>query len=244
MEKFIIAHMYPDLMNLYGDRGNLLCLQKRMEWYGLNCEIKNISLHEDLEFSQFDMIFMGGGSDREQNLVCGHLLKRTDQLMKLIESGLPALFICGAYQMLGSYYKAQDGNVIDGLGIFPFHTECRQGRLIGNILIETEINGRKTSVVGFENHGGRTYFTDPIIKSLGKVIKGYGNNGEDKTEGLIYKNLIGTYLHGPLLPKNPVLADFFIHNMTDRKGIKLNRVLDDTIEKIAHEQVKNKILAE
>jgi hypothetical protein len=243
MEKFIIAHMYPALMNLYGDRGNLVCLKKRIEWYGLNCEIKSIHLDEKVDFSQIDMIFMGGGSDREQGLVYHDLIKKTDQLIAEIESGLPALCICGAFQLLGSYYKSYDGTVIEGLGFFPLYTEGSEGRLIGNILIESEFNGQKVSVVGFENHGGRTYFSDPKLQSLGTVIKGYGNNGEDKTEGMRYKNLIGSYLHGPLLPKNPGIADFFIRAMTDRKGLKIEKVLDDSIEILAQEQVKKIIIS-
>jgi len=241
--KFIIAHLYPDLMNLYGDRGNLLCLKKRMEWYGLECDIKSINLHDKLDFSQIDMIFMGGGSDREQGLVYHDLLNKADQLMDEINRGLPTLCICGAYQLLGSYYKSHDGKIMDGLGFFKFYTVGKKGRLIGNILIETEIQGHVSTVVGFENHGGRTYFDDINLQGLGTVIKGYGNNGEDKTEGIRFNNLIGTYLHGPLLPKNPVLADFFIQAMTDRKGIKLGKVLDDSIENTAHEQVKKKIIS-
>jgi len=243
VKKYTIAHMYPDLMNLYGDRGNLICLQKRMEWYGLNCEIKSIHLQDRLDFSQIDMLFMGGGSDREQGLVYHDLLQKSDQLLEQINMGLPMLCICGAYQLLGNYYKLQDGLTLDGLGFFPFYTVSKPGRLIGNILLECEIHGQKTTVVGFENHGGRTYFDDNNLQGLGKVIKGQGNNGEDKIEGMQYNNLIGTYLHGPLLPKNPVLADFFIHAMTDRRGDKLTRRLDDTIEHIAHEQVKKKIMA-
>lgn len=243
MKKYTIAHMYPDLMNLYGDRGNLICLQKRMEWYGLDCEIKSIHLHDKLDFNQIDMLFMGGGSDREQGLVYHDLIQKSDQLMEQINQGLPMLCICGAYQLLGAYYKSHEGETMDGLGFFPFYTVGKPGRLIGNILIESEINGQKTTVVGFENHGGRTYFDDTSLQGLGKVIKGYGNNGEDKNEGMQFKNLLGTYLHGPLLPKNPVLADFFIKAMTDRRGEKVTGTLDDTIEKIAHEQVKQKIIA-
>lgn len=242
MNKFTIAHMYPDLMNLYGDRGNLICLQKRMEWYGLNCELKSIHLQDKLDFNQIDMLFMGGGSDREQGLVYHDLIRKSDQLMAQINQGLPVLCICGAYQLLGTYYKSNDGQIMDGLGFFRFYTVGKKGRLIGNILLENEINGRKNTVVGFENHGGRTYFDDKNLSSLGTVIKGYGNNGEDKSEGIRFKNLIGTYLHGPLLPKNPALADFFINAMADRRGVQADRVLDDTIENIAHEQVKQQIM--
>jgi CobQ-like glutamine amidotransferase family enzyme len=235
--------MYPDLMNLYGDRGNLICLKKRMEWYGLDCDIKNINLEDRLDFGQIDMIFMGGGSDREQGLVYHDLLRKSDQLMAEIESGLPMLCVCGAYQLLGLYYKSTDGTVLDGLGFFPFYTLGKKGRLIGNILIEAEINGEIQTVVGFENHGGRTYFEGKDLQGLGRVIKGQGNNGEDKIEGLKFNNLIGTYLHGPLLPKNPAIADFYIQAMVERRGIILSEKLDDSIENIAHEQVKRKIMS-
>ncbi|MEA4926836.1 MAG: glutamine amidotransferase [Syntrophomonadaceae bacterium] len=242
MKKYTIAHMYPDLMNLYGDRGNLICLQQRMHWYGLEGEIKSIHLQDKLDFNEIDMLFMGGGSDREQGLVYHDLIQKSDQLLEQINHGLPVLCICGAYQLLGAYYKSHEGKTMDGLGFFPFYTVGRPGRLIGNILIESEINGQRTTIVGFENHGGRTYFNDEKLQSLGKVVKGYGNNGEDRMEGMLYQNLIGTYLHGPLLPKNPELADFFIRAMTFRRGEQLTRRLDDTIEQIAHAQVIKKIM--
>lgn len=235
--------MYPDLMNLYGDRGNLICLQKRLDWYGHQGEIVPINLKDQLDFKQLDMLFMGGGSDREQGLVYNDLLVKADKLMQEIENGLPVLCICGAYQLLGKYYKSYDGTIMDGLGFFDLHTEGKKARLIGNILLASEINGENTTVVGFENHGGRTYLNDNKLQSFGTVIKGHGNNGEDGGEGLKYKNLIGTYLHGPLLPKNPSIADFFIRAMAQRKGIDLLHSLDDSIENFAHEQVQKKILA-
>jgi CobQ-like glutamine amidotransferase family enzyme len=188
------------------------------------------------------MIFMGGGSDREQGLVYHDLLHKAETLRQEIDNGLPALCICGAYQLLGRYYQAPDGTMLQGLGFFDLYTEGRAPRLIGNILLESAVAGEKISVVGFENHGGRTYLHDPDLKPFGTVIKGHGNNGEDGGEGLWYKNLIGTYLHGPLLPKNPAIADYFIQTMAARRGLTLTGTLDDTIEHFAHQQVKNKIL--
>lgn len=243
MAKFVIAHMYPDLMNLYGDRGNLICLQKRLGWYGHQSVIAPINLHDQLDFKKIDMLFMGGGSDREQGLVYNDLLVKADKLMQEIENGLPVLCICGAYQLLGKYYKSHDGTVMDGLGFFDLHTDGKKERLIGNILLAADISGQKTTVVGFENHGGRTYLNDSKLQPFGKVVKGYGNNGEDGGEGLMFNNLIGTYLHGPLLPKNPIIADFFIRAMAQRQGIDRLHPLDDSIEICAHEQVKKKILA-
>lgn len=241
--KFSIAHMYPDLMNLYGDRGNLICLQKRLEWYGHSCEIRPVFLEEPLDFGQIDMLFMGGGSDREQSLVYADLVQKADLLFAQLEAGLPALCICGAYQLLGAYYQSYEGQVMQGLGFFPFYTAGQRDRLIGNILLEAEIDGAASTLVGFENHGGRTWFQDSGLQPLGRVVAGHGNNGQDQTEGMRYRNLVGTYLHGPLLPKNPVLADFFIRNMAARKGIQIDLRLDDSIEHIAHEQVRNKILS-
>ena len=241
-EKFIIAHMYPDLMNLYGDRGNLLCLQQRIRGYGYDCEIRQLSLNDLIDFPNIDMIFMGGGSDREQGLVYNDLLTKAENLLQEIENGLPALCICGAYQLLGQYYKAMDGTMMKGLGFFDLYTEGRPDRLIGNILIESELDGQKISVVGFENHGGRTYLHDKNLRPFGTVVRGFGNNGQDYGEGLWYKNLIGTYLHGPLLPKNPLIADFFIKAMAGRRNLPITRILDDTIENFAHQQVKSKIL--
>lgn len=242
MADFNIAHLYPDLMNLYGDRGNLLCLQRRLEWYGHNCAIQNISLGDILDFQRIDMIFMGGGSDREQMLVYADLIAKADQLMAQFEAGLPALCICGAYQLLGKYYRAHDGQTMQGLSFFDFFTQGKPPRLIGNILLNSELNGQITSVVGFENHGGRTYIEDKRLKPFGSVVRGFGNNGEDQGEGMIFNHLIGTYLHGPLLPKNPAVADFFIKAMSTRKGVMINRQINNDIENFAHEQVKQKIL--
>lgn len=243
MEVIKIAHMYPDLLNLYGDRGNLIVLSRRIEWYGFSCQIIPVELGDDIDFSALDMVFMGGGSDREQNLVYRDLFKKADALWAEIEDGMPLLAICGAYQLLGKYYESADGKIMHGLNFFDFYTEGEEKRLIGNILIRTDITGKETTVVGFENHGGRTYFNDPELKPFGKVLKGYGNNGKDRNEGISYKNLIGTYLHGPLLPKNPAVADFFIEAILKRKGLKINHKLDDKIENFAHEQVKRMILS-
>jgi CobQ-like glutamine amidotransferase family enzyme len=239
---FNIVHLYPDLMNLYGDRGNLICIKRRIEWLGHDCTIKTVRLHEEVDFGNTDMLFMGGGSDREQVLVYRDLLTRADRIRELIEDGLPVLCICGAYQLLGKSYRAIDGTELDGLGFFNFHTTGEQTRLIGNILIECRLENTLVEVVGFENHGGRTFLDDSSVEPLGRVIKGSGNNGIDGTEGIKYKNLIGTYLHGPLLPKNPTLTDWFIKNMADRRNTMLTKQLDNKIENFAHEQVKNRLL--
>ncbi len=242
MAEFKILHMYPELMNLYGDRGNLLCLQKRIEWYWHQCSIIKQGLEDRTDYAGADMVFMGGGSDREQGLVYRDLLDKAANLFDHIENGLPVLCICGAYQLLGKSYIDFEGRSMSGLAFFPFHTRAGSKRLIGNVIISSQINGVSETVVGFENHGGRTYFEDPFLKPFGQVIKGFGNNAEDGSEGLAYKNLIGTYLHGPLLPKNPHVTDFFIRAMFERQGLSLHKTLDDSMENIAHQQVRDKIL--
>lgn len=241
MKPFRIAHMYPDLMNLYGDRGNLICLQKRLEWHGFPCEILPIRLESPFSFEDVDMVFMGGGSDREQGLVYQDFLQYSEKFCQAIDEGLPVLFICGAYQLLGKEYQSADGTVMQGLGLFDFYTTAGSDRLIGNVLIESKINGKDQTVVGFENHAGRTYLGEGL-SPLGKVLKGHGNNSQDGTEGMAYKNLSGTYLHGPLLPKNPHMAESFVKLMLERRGMESSIVLDDRIEWMAHEQIKTKVL--
>jgi len=242
MAEFIIAHLYPELMNLYGDRGNIICLQKRLEWYGHNCYVEAISPGGQIKLNQYDLVFMGGGSDREQKLVVNELVHNYNELKLEIEVGLPVLFVGGAYQLLGKYYESSDGVQVPGLNLFNFYTEREKNRLIGNIVLAASLHGRPFTVAGFENHSGRTYFEDEDLKALGKVISGFGNNGQDGQEGLWYKNLLATYLHGPLLPKNPILADFLIETMMNRKGIVFKGGLDNCIENYAHEQTKKKIL--
>lgn len=236
MEPLIIAHLYPDLMNLYGDGGNLTCLKKRINDYGWDCEILPVLMNHQIDFTRVDMIFMGGGTDRGQLLVYNNLIEFAGQLMQEIDKGLPALFICGAYQILGKYSRPFGGQPIKGLGLFDFHTECERNRLIGNILLESQVGGGKQTVIGFENHAGRLSFKDRGLKAFGAVIKGYGNNGRDGSEGLWYKNLIGTFLHGPLLPKNPHIADYLIKAALDRKGIEKKNNLDDHLERYAHQE--------
>jgi len=237
MAEFKIAHMYPDLMNLYGDRGNLLCLKKRLQWYGQQPYIYKVSFGSKLDYHNIDMIYMGGGSDREVKLIYPDLISRGAGLKDAMENGLPMLFIDSAYQLLGRSYMDADEKIIDGLSFFKFSTRKAKDRLTGNLILTSSVTGKECTVVGFENHYGCTYFEDKNLQPFGRVIEGYGNNGEDGTEGFIYKNLIGTCLHGPLLPKNPEIADFFIKAMVTRRGVALESELDDSIENFAYEQV-------
>ena len=239
-----IGWLYPELMNTYGDRGNIIVLQKRCEWRGVEIKIERISVETDSSMlSKCDLLFMGGAQDTQQEVVSRDLLeKKGSVLKKKIEEGVPGLFICGAYQFLGKYYKTADGKILPGLEIFPCFTENpgeHHARLIGNIVIKKN----NTQIVGFENHGGRTYLDDKSM-AFAKVIKGFGNNGEDKTEGIMYKNSIGTYLHGPILPKNPEIADWLIEKALDVKLTKKTELksLDDTLEHKAKETIVNRIL--
>lgn len=203
--KIVLLQLYPSEMNVYGDFGNTLCLKKRLEWRGYEVELRehhpNKKLPEDV-----DIIIGGGGQDSGQLKVKDDLLKIGPTLQKMADDGVPMLMICGLYQLFGRFFKTKEGVVIPGIGVFKAETHGGDKRLIGNIVTKSEQFGE---IIGYENHSGLTYL-DEDQPSLGKVIKGYGNNTKDGNEGAIYKNVIGTYLHGSLLPKNPKIADFLI----------------------------------
>jgi hypothetical protein len=237
-----IAWLYPDLMNTYGDRGNIICLKKRCEWRDIECEINELEVgFSEKELEKADFIFMGGAQDQQQQIVAKDLFKKSKTLKNVIENGVPGLYICGAYQFLGKYYKEANGATIKGLGLLDLYTEnpgLKTKRLIGNIAVES----KNIILIGFENHGGRTYLGNSV-GPLGKVISGSGNNGEDKTEGAIYKNSFGSYLHGPILPKNPSFADFLIKIALEKKykeEIKLKE-LNDNIENLARNTIAERL---
>lgn len=221
-----ICWLYPDLMSTYGDRGNIICLQKRCQWRGIETVVQN-------EIEGADLIVGGGAQDRQQEIVIGDLKSKRNLLKKMFDEGVPGLFVCGSPQLLGHYYVLADGRKVEGLGIFDMVTKSgfNKSRLIGNLVFETQFG----IVVGFENHSGRTYLNK--IKPLGKVISGFGNNGEDKTEGAIYKNCLATYSHGPFLPKNPHVADWLVKTALEvkyKKEVELEQ-LDDRLENKAHD---------
>ncbi|PLR95041.1 type 1 glutamine amidotransferase [Bacillus sp. T33-2] len=231
-----LYHFFPDKLNLYGDRGNITSLAKRCEWRGIHLDIQEIRTTESLTLEGMDLFFIGGGSDREQSMATGELLKIKSQLKDKIDSGVPGLTICGGYQFLGNRYIDSNGKQLHCLGILDFYTVAKQPRLTGNVLIRSELFGE---IVGFENHAGRTYHSYP---TLGKVQKGNGNNDDSGQEGLLYKNLIGTYLHGPILPKNPAIADYLIIKaIENRYGTETASSwmtqLDDYLEDLARKQV-------
>lgn len=235
--ELIVGYLYPDLMNIYGDTGNITALKKRAEWRGIEVEVKNISVGDKLDTfhvsSKPDIYFFGGGQDQQQELVAKDLeiSDKGKVIRKGVERGVPVLAICGGYQLLGEYYKPHKGPKLKGVGLFPAYTVASNQRMIGNIVVECPIS----NLVGFENHSGKTYLHDGA-QPLGKVISGFGNNGEDQTEGCIYKNAIGCYMHGSLLPKNPELADWLLQKALEAKygkEIKLE-TLDDSLESQAH----------
>jgi len=241
-----IGWLYPDLMSIYGDRGNIISLTRRAEWRGIGITIKTIGLDSALsELRASDLLFMGGAQDRQQTIVAKDLEKKKKVLSEMIEDDIPGLYICGGFQFLGKYYKEADGTIINQLGVLDVWTENPGGeRLIGNIAVKTDtlLFADSPTLVGFENHGGRTRL-GPKVKALGKVLKGFGSNAEDGTEGAVYKNSLGTYLHGPILPKNPFLTDFLLQKALDKKyheKIPLSP-LEDSLAITAHNAILQKM---
>ncbi|MEK7611458.1 MAG: hypothetical protein AAB486_03765 [Patescibacteria group bacterium] len=242
-----IGYFYPELLNLYGDRGNIQVLTRRCYWRGINARVQEYSpaaaLPQESGSKYPDIIFMGGGPDSSQSVVAKDLQQRAGWLKEYGRAGGVGLYICGAYQLMGHYYQDSNGLRLPGVGLFDLYTRHfgqDKPRCIGNIRLESNLEyipSTTTKVlVGFENHGGRTYL-GPSAQPLGKVSSGFGNNGEDKTEGVIFLNSFGTYLHGPLLPKNPHFADLLIWRALKRKypgEYLFLTALDDTLEWQAH----------
>ena len=230
--KLKIAHLYPDLLNLYGDIGNITTVTKRCQWRGIDVETDSIYGNEKIHFTDYDLVFLGGGSDREQLLVRDKLMSMKEDITAYVNDGGVLLAVCGGYQLLGSYYKLKD-ETIEGLKILNIQTEIGDSRLIGDVVIKNDDFG---TIVGFENHGGRTFINDHT--PLGRVVYGHGNNGKDGAEGVIYKNVIATYLHGSLLPKNPVLCDHIIKLMLEQRGLPTDlSPIDDKEELTAHKYI-------
>src|SRR3989344_4239708 len=235
-----IGWLYPELMSTYGDRGNIIVLGKRCEWRRIAAEILNLNEGFDVKLlKDVDILFMGGAQDTQQHIVSKDFTSgKIAALKKNVEDGTPGLYVCGAYQFLGKYYRDANDTKLKGLGIFDLYTEHpseKKERLIGNVVVK---NSNDNVIVGFENHGGRT-FLGKGIKPFGQVLKGFGNNGIDKTEGAVYKNSIGTYLHGPILPKNPEIADLLIQKALEKKykkKIELKK-LDDSLSQKARNSV-------
>lgn len=234
--KIRIAHLYPELMNLYGDRGNILALSRRTQWHGLEAEVVPIHLNETFGPRDFDILFIGGGQDKEQKLVCEDFAQvKGACLQAAAEDDAVILAICGGYQLLGKSFRIDESTTLSGIGILDAWTEAGNKRLIGNAAIEVTFDDERKTLVGFENHSGQT-FLGPSAAPLGKVIAGFGNNGTDGLEGCVYRNVFGTYLHGSLLPKNPWFADHLLALALKRRGESwAPRALDDRLEESAHQ---------
>jgi CobQ-like glutamine amidotransferase family enzyme len=235
-----VAHLYPRLMNIYGDRGNIMCLRHRCEARGIAFELTELSTGDAFDPTAYDLVFAGGAQDREQRGVADDLLRtKAGALREAVDDGVALLAVCGAYQLFGRFYRDATGAELPGAGIFDLYTEhpgAAAKRCIGNITCEwTAPSGSLATIVGFENHGGRTWL-GPGARPLARVRHGFGNNGEDRTEGAVYRNAIGTYVHGSLLPKNPALADHIIVTALARRDGTIDLPpIDDRAEHRAHE---------
>ena len=225
----VILQLYPRDMNIYGDNGNALVLQKRAAWHGYTPEL--IAYNPGDAFpDHVDIIVGGGGQDSGQDKIQADLLKISPKLHELAESDTPMLMICGLYQLFGKFFKTQDGHTIEGIGLLDIETTAGPERLIGNIVTRSDTFGE---IIGYENHSGQTVISD-TTKPLGEVIRGAGNNGKDDIEGARYKNVIGSYLHGSLLPKNPAIADWLIEQAATKKfGEFTPTVIDDRFATLA-----------
>lgn len=233
--KLVLTYLYPDLMNTYGDRGNIIALERRCAWRGIELEVRSCTLGERLDPSSTDLLFFGGGQDREQSVVADDLRDKAGAIKEAVEEGAALLAVCGGYQLLGQYFRTASGDEIPGIGLFDAWTIAGERRCIGNIVIRCDWDPLGRTLVGFENHSGKTYL-GPGCRPLGRVEHGFGNNGEDRQEGAIYKTAFGCYLHGSLLPKNPWFADHLLSIALRRRygSDAILAPLDDQLEQLAH----------
>jgi len=234
MKQLKIGHLYPKLLNIYGDGGNIITLQKRAEWRGYEVIIDEIN-SGDTQIDEHDIYFIGGGQDLQQIEVSKELQRHKDFLTQERDRGVVFLGICGGYQLLGHYYQPRNGDKLMGISLLDAYTIAGNKRFIGNVTVKTEYPESST-LVGFENHSGLTYLQGET-KPIGSILVGHGNNGKDLTEGAKYKNVFGTYLHGSFLPKNPKFADYLLELAL---GEKL-KPIDDTIEEHTHKSLENKL---
>ncbi|ATY84688.1 glutamine amidotransferase [Kyrpidia spormannii] len=215
--KLTIGHLYPDLLDLYSDRGNVMILEKRARWRGIEVEVVRVDAGDATDVRGCDLLMMGGGMDREQSLVARDLQHRRLNVEQAVAEGTVVLAICGGYQLLGEYFETGSGERIPGIGLLDAYTVAGERRMVGNVMAECPLDGPMETIFGYENHSGRTYLregTDPWMR----VVRGGGNNGSDGTEGARKGRVFGTYLHGPLLAKNPRLADWLLGLALERKG--------------------------
>jgi CobQ-like glutamine amidotransferase family enzyme len=235
--KIVIGHLYPDYLNIYADRGNIAVLARRAAWRGYEVEVRSVSVKERIEPEDYDLLYVGGGQDREQALVAEDLVGKASEVLEAVHGGTAVLAVCGGYQLLGRSYRDLQGNELPGLGLFPLETIAGEKRMIGDVLLDCELApGERNTLAGFENHAGRTLL-DPGAEPLGRVLAGFGNDGETGFEGCRVGRAVGTYLHGPLLPRNPWFADWVIRQaLAHRLGGEPPQLepLSDELESQAH----------
>lgn len=231
-----ICHLFPDVMNLSSDRGNLICMQKRLLWRGIDTSVLPVCVGDPFQTSGYDLVFVGNGLPFENKALLEDLKSgKSTQIKALVEDGVPVLAICGGYQLLGRTYENESGQTVDGIGALDVYTKCTAKRLVGDVVIKSGELG--TTIVGFENHAGKTWL-EGDVKPLGTTEPGHGNNGEDGTEGARYLNVFASYAHGSLLPKNPVLCDHILKTALERKYGAIDLpVLNDELEMKAHEYI-------
>jgi len=239
-----IVPLYPELLSIYADRGNVRVLEQRARWRGIPVEVSPLPLGADLGPAAADAILIGGGQDRDQALVAEALIAQTPALRSAIADGVPVLAVCGGYQLLGHGYVDQGGQRTPGSGLVDLETQAGPDRLIGNVLVEVDLDGRRERMVGFENHAGRTTLGSGV-EPLGRVIAGAGNDGVSGHEGCRVGRVLGTYVHGPLLPKNPWLADLVLGWACEHRGLDgALEPLDDRLESVAADAAAAIALAE
>jgi lipid II isoglutaminyl synthase (glutamine-hydrolysing) len=234
-----VGHLYPDYLNIYADRGNIAVFSRRAAWRGYELDVTAIGMNDEIVPGAHDLYYIGGGQDREQLLVAANFSAKAEPLKEAVLAGGAALLaVCGGYQLLGRGYRGFHGEDMPGVGLLPLETVAGEGRMIGDVLLECELEpGRRRTLAGFENHAGRTRL-DPGAQPLGRVVSGFGNDGESGYEGCRLGRAVGTYLHGPLLPRNPWLADWLLEQaIAHRTGGEPPELepLDDELEAQAHE---------
>jgi lipid II isoglutaminyl synthase (glutamine-hydrolysing) len=215
--KVVVGHLYPEYLNIYADRGNIAVLERRAAWRGIGFDYRTIGLDDAVRPGEHDLFYVGGGQDREQALIAPDLAAKGPALVEAVSAGAACLAVCGGYQLLGRFYRDRSGAELPGIGLFPHHTVAGERRMIGDVLLECELDpGERRTLAGFENHAGRTHL-EAEAEPLGHVVAGFGNNGEDGYEGCRVGAAVGTYLHGPLLPRNPWLADWLLARALARR---------------------------
>jgi len=237
-----ICHLYPDVLNLYGDRGNVLCMKKRLEWRGIDCSVSKLPIGSSEKLTGFDLVFIGSGQDFDRQVLLSDLRRgRAAEIKAAIEDGVSFLAISGGFRLLGNCHEDSSGNKTDYVGALDLYTVESAKRVTGNCKFICSEDAGGSTVVGFENHSGLTYLGS-CVKPLGTVLSGFGNNGSDKTEGVLYKNVFGTYSHGPVLPKNPEFCDHILRTALSRKYGKAElQLLDDRAELHAHDEMSAKL---